>query len=92
MYIIIQTSLRPMAAINIHRGSDVLALSQRQGPCYSVPSKAMLGLALTQSTKQDLKERNTKLGACMHLHQALCIYIRHGRQLGAFVGLLTLDL
>ena len=44
MYIIIQTSLMPTASINATCvGSLLMALSQGQEPCHSVPTKAMLG-------------------------------------------------
>ena len=42
MYIIIQTSLMPMATIDIHRGPHLLALSQGRELCHPVPTKATL--------------------------------------------------
>ena len=45
MYIIIQISLMSMAATNTHGGPSLLALSQGQEPCHSVPTKAMPDMA-----------------------------------------------
>lgn len=45
MHIIMQTSLMPTAAMDTHGGPSLLALSQRQEPCPSVPTKAILDLA-----------------------------------------------
>lgn len=35
----------PIAAMDTHGGSSLLTLSQRQEPCPSVPTKAILDLA-----------------------------------------------
>ena len=57
MYIIIQTSLMPTATINTHGGPCLLALSQGQEPCHSVPTKAMQDQAETTSITITLLSR-----------------------------------
>jgi len=41
MYNIIQTSFKPTAATDTGGGPHLLALSQWQKPCHSIPTKAM---------------------------------------------------
>ena len=61
MNIIIQTSLMPcLSVFNTHGGLYPLALSQGQEPCHSIPTKAMLDLAMfinnkTKSISSQLK-------------------------------------
>lgn len=51
MYIIIQTSLMPTAAIDICGSPCLLALSQRLEPCHYIPTTAMLNLTGPQNTE-----------------------------------------
>lgn len=46
MYIIMQTNLMPTVVIDTSGVPHLLALSQRQEPCHSVPTKAMPDLAI----------------------------------------------
>lgn len=41
------------AAINTHGGPHLLALSQGQEPCHSVPTKAMPDLEVSKSRQQN---------------------------------------
>ena len=46
MYIIIQTSLMPVAATDARGDPCLMALSERQELCPSVPTKSILDLAV----------------------------------------------
>ena len=57
MYITIQTSLMPTAAVDTGGGTHLLALAHGQGPCPSVPTKAMQDQAETTSITITLLSR-----------------------------------